>query len=235
MGVFSRLADILNANVNAMLDRAEDPEKTIRMIIQEMQETLVEVRATAAKTIAEQKEITRRLDRVKEAQTEWERKAELALRKGREDLTRAALIEKAKLADTAQLLEQDLAALEHALRQSEADMTRLDAKLTEAKARHQTMIAREQTATNRLRTRHHLHDSRIDDAFSRFEQVERRIDRLEGEVEAYDVFRGRSLADEIAELEADATIEAELEALRARVKGASTDGTQAGSGLKSGS
>ncbi len=229
MGVFSRLADILNANVNAMLDRAEDPEKTIRLIIQEMQETLIEVRATAARTLAERKDIDRQLGRIRDGVLEWERKAELALRKGREDLSRAALIEKARLTESAKMLEADLAALDAALRQGEEDMVKLDAKLAEAKARHKAILTREQTATNRLRARQQIHDRRIDDAFTRFEQVEKRVDRLEGEVEAYDLGRGKTLAEELSELEGDAAIEDELEALKARVRaGTGTGGTTSG-------
>ncbi len=217
MGVFSRLSDIINSNVNSILDHAEDPQKIIRLIIQEMEETLVEVRATAARTIAERKEIDRRLQRLNEAQAEWERKAEIALRKGREDLSRGALIEKAKLADTAAVLEEDLAALQAALSQGDEDIAKLEAKLRDAKARQKAMLTREQTANNRLRTRRQINDPRIDEAFTRFETVERRLDRIEGEVESYDLGQRKTLAEEIADLEADASIEAELEALKERL------------------
>lgn len=220
MGVFSRLADIINSNVNAILDRAEDPEKIIRLIIQEMEETLVEVRVTAARTIAERKEISRRLDRLREAEGDWERKAEIALRKGREDLSRAALIEKAKLGGIIKGLEQELAALDAALHAGDADIAKLEAKLREAKARQKAMQARQETASNRLRARRHLHDPRVDDAFARFETVERRIDRAEGEVEAYDLGQRRTLAEEIADLEVETAIEDELEALKARLASA---------------
>ena len=217
MGVFSRLSDIINSNLSAILDRAEDPQKIIRLIVQEMDETLVEVRATAARAIAERKEVTRQLDRYQGAQAEWERKAELALRKGREDLSRAALVEKAKLADAARSLADELAALDAALGQGDEDIAKLEAKLRDAKARQKAMLAREETAANRLRARRQTHDPRVEAAFARFESVERRIDRTEGRVEAYDLGKRKTLAEEIAELEADAGIEAELEALKARV------------------
>ena len=217
MGIFSRLSDIINSNVNSILDQAEDPQKIIRLIVQEMEETLVEVRATAARLIAERKEADRRLQRVRDAQADWDRKAELALRKGREDLSRAALIEKAKLADVANALAEESAALAAALAQGEEDIGKLEAKLRDAKARQKAMLAREETANNRLRTRRTLHDPRLADAFTRFEHVERRIDRLEGEVESYDLGTKKTLSQEIAELEADAAIEAELEALKARL------------------
>jgi phage shock protein A len=217
MGIFSRLSDIINSNVNSILDQAEDPQKIIRLIVQEMEETLVEVRATAARMIAERKEADRRLQRVRDAQADWDRKAELALRKGREDLSRAALIEKAKLADVANALAEESAALAAALAQGEEDIGKLEAKLRDAKARQKAMLAREETANNRLRTRRTLHDPRLADAFTRFEHVERRIDRLEGEVESYDLGTKKTLSQEIAELEADAAIEAELEALKARL------------------
>lgn len=217
MGVFSRLSDIINANVNAILDRAEDPQKIIRLIIQEMEETLVEVRTTAARTIAERKEVERRLNRLREAQAEWDRKAEIALRKGREDLSRAALLEKAKVADTARALQAELEALDAALAQGEGDIVKLEAKLNEAKAKHKAMLAREVTANNRLRARRQVHDTRVDDAFARFEMLERRVDRAEGEVEAFDLGQRKSLAEEIADLEVDHAIDAELEALKARI------------------
>ncbi len=217
MGIFSRLSDIINSNVNSILDHAEDPQKIIRLIVQEMEETLVEVRTTAARMIAERKEADRRLQRVREAQADWDRKAELALRKGREDLSRAALMEKAKLAEVADALAEESAALAAALAQGEEDIGKLEAKLRDAKARQKAMLAREETANNRLRTRRTLHDPRLADAFTRFEHVERRIDRLEGEVESYDLGSKKTLSQEIADLEADAAIEAELDALKARL------------------
>jgi phage shock protein A len=219
MGVFSRLTDIINSNVNAILDKAEDPQKIIRLIVQEMEETLVEVRSSAARTIAERKEIDRRLRRINEAQAEWDRKAEIALRKGREDLSRAALIEKAKLKDAAKPLQEELDALESGLARGDQDIAKLEAKLREAKAKQQAMVAREQAASNRLRVRKQTYDPRVDNAFARFESLERRIERTEGEVEAFDLGQRKSLAEEIADLEANASIEAELDALKARIAG----------------
>jgi phage shock protein A len=219
MGVFSRLTDIINSNVNAILDRAEDPQKIIRLIVQEMEETLMEVRSTAARTIAERKEIDRRLRRIHEAQAEWDRKAELALRKGREDLSRAALIEKAKLNEAAKPMQEELEALESTLHRGDEDIAKLEAKLREAKAKQQAMLTREQAASNRLRVRKQTYDPRVDNAFARFESLERRIERTEGEVEAFDLGKRTTLAEEIANLEANASIEAELDALKARIAG----------------
>jgi phage shock protein A len=217
MGIFSRLADIINSNLNAILDRAEEPEKIIRLVIQEMEDTLVEVRSTAAKTIAEKKESTRRLARLAEAQRGWEEKAELALSKGREDLAKGALVEKAKLAEAAGMLENELEELDSMLRQGESDIAKLESKLREAKAKQQALAARHETATSRLKVRRNLYDGRVDDAFARFEQVEKKLDAAEGEVEAFDLGRGRSLAEEISELAAESAIEDELTALKARL------------------
>jgi phage shock protein A len=217
MGIFSRLADIINSNLNSILDRAEEPEKIIRLVIQEMEDTLVEVRSTAAKTIAEKKEATRRLARLAEAQKGWEQKAELALSKGREDLAKGALVEKSKLAEAAGMLREELEELDAMLRQGEADIAKLESKLREAKAKQQALAARHETATSRLKVRRNLYDGRVDDAFARFEQVEKKLDAAEGEVEAFDLGRGKSLAEEISELAAESAIEDELAALKARL------------------
>lgn len=217
MGIFTRLADIINSNVNSILDRAEEPEKIIRLIIREMEETLVEVRAAAAKTIAEKKGIQRALKRLHEAQAEWQRKAEVALAKDREDLSKAALIEKTKLADDAGQLEDELAALENALAKGEEDIAKLDAKLREATTKRKAMTARQDTAASRLRVRRQLHDGRVEDAFSRFEIVEKRLDMAEGKVEAFDLGPARTLTEEIGELEAESAVEAELAAMKARL------------------
>lgn len=217
MGIFSRLADIINANLNAVLDRAEDPEKMIRQMIHEMEDTLVEVRANAARMIADRKSMERRRARLGEAQAEWQQKAELALAKDREDLARAALVEKAKLAKDLEDLDEELVHLDDALVKYEEDIAKLEAKLREAKAKQKVIVARQATAASRLRVRRQVHDRRMDDALVRFEQMERRLDSVEGEVEAFDLGRGRTLAEEIDELATDSAVEAELEALKARV------------------
>ncbi|MCG8510831.1 MAG: phage shock protein PspA [Rhodospirillales bacterium] len=217
MGIFTRLTDIVNSNVNSILDRAEEPEKIIRLVIQEMEETLVEVRATAAQTIAEKKEIARNLSRYEDAQAEWERKAEIALTKGREDLSKAALVEKAKLNETAEALKDELAALDESLAGNEADIVKLQGKLKEAKAKQKSIRARHETASSRLKVRRRLYDGKIEDAFARFSQMEKRLDEKEGEVESFDLGRTKSLKDEIAELEAESAVEQELAALKARL------------------
>lgn len=231
MGIFSRLTDIINSNLNAILDRAEDPEKIIRLVIQEMEDTLVEVRSTAAKTIAEKKESARKLTRLRETQQSWEQKAELALSKGREDLAKGALVEKAKLAEATELLKEELDELDAMLNQGEADIGKLESKLREAKAKQQSLTARHETATSRLKVRRNLYDGRVDEAFARFEQVEKKLDDAESEVEAFDLGRGKSLAEEISELAAESAIEDELTALKARLNkskdapaGKTTDG-----------
>ena len=217
MGIFSRLSDIINANLTAVLDRAEDPEKMIRQMVHEMEDTLVEVRSNAARMIADRKSIERRRGRLGEAQAEWQRKAELAVTKGREDLARAALIEKAKLADDLKSLDEELVHLDEALVKYEEDIAKLEAKLGEAKAKQKVIVARHATAASRLKVRRQVHDRRIDDAFVRFEQMERRVDRVEGEVEAFDLGRARTLAEEIDELVGGAAVDEELAALKARL------------------
>ena len=217
MGIFSRLTDIVNSNVNAILDSAEDPEKIIRLIIQEMEETLVEVRATAAQTIAERKDIQRSLQRYEDAQAEWDRKAELALSKNREDLSKAALVEKSKLRETADALRAELDSVDDALARSEADIVKLQGKLKEAKVKQKAIKARHETANSRLKVRRQLYDGRIEDAFTRFNQMEKRLDETEGEVEAFDLGRTKSLKEEIAELESESAVEQELAALKARM------------------
>jgi len=230
MGVFSRLSDIINSNLNNLLDRAEDPEKMIRLMIQEMEDTLVEVRSAAAKTIADQKDVDRRLKRLEESQAEWQRKAELALSKDREDLARGALLEKSKLTEMADSLREERDHLVEALIRHDEDVGRLEAKLREARAKKATIEARHKTAANQLRVRKALHDPRIDDAFQRFDKMDQRLDRLEGEVEAYDLGQGPSIENEFAKLESDDTVEAELAQLRDKLKGKTTAAAESGKG-----
>jgi phage shock protein A len=217
MGVFSRLADIVNSNINAMLDRAEDPEKIIRLIIQEMEDTLVEVRSSALRTIAEKKELERRLEQLRRDHDEWQRKAEFALFKEREDLAKAGLLAKSRIAESIKLHERQLQQIEEALQKQNEDIGKLEAKLKDAKAREKTIVARQKTAAARLKVRTALYDERIGDAFARFEQVERSLDELEGKVEVFDMGRRKTAVDELTELEADAGVEQELAEMKKRL------------------
>ena len=217
MGIFSRLADIVNSNINAILDRAEDPEKLIRLIIQEMEDTLVEVRSSAVRTIAEKKEIERRVTTLEREQQEWQRRAELAVTKAREDLAKAALHAKARVVQALSTLQHQHQQIEEALSRQNEDIGKLQAKLADAKTREKAIVARHKTAANRIKLRTHLYDERITDAFARFEQVERALDQVEGKVEAYDLGRGKTIADELAGLEAENGVEEELKALKERL------------------
>jgi phage shock protein A len=217
MGIFSRLADIVNSNINAILDRAEDPEKLIRLIIQEMEDTLVEVRSSAVRTIAEKKEIERRLVTLTREHEEWQRRAELAVTKAREDLAKAALLAKARVAEALAALQHQHRQIEEALTNQNEDIAKLQAKLADAKTREKAIVARQKTAANRIKLRTHLYDERITDAFARFEQVERALDQLEGKVEVFDLGRKKTVADELAGLETENAVEEELKALKERL------------------
>lgn len=216
MGIFSRTRDIIAANVTDLLDRAEDPAKMIRMIILEMEETLVEVRASAARTIADQKEIRRHITKLDALQASWTEKAELALSKDREDLAKAALVEKQKAADMAGQLKEQIAVLDEALRASEEDITKLQAKLREARARQNSLVTRMESAQNRLRAREMYAGEKVHDAFARFEMLERRVDMAEGQADSMGLgAQPKTLEQEIAELQTNDKVEAELAALKA--------------------
>ena len=217
MGVFSRITDIVNSNINALLDKAEDPEKMVRLIIQEIEETLVEVRTASARAIADKKEIARRGDRLRDEAGDWERKAELAIAKGRDDLARAALVEKSKAEEVAEALAAELEVLEGTLGKLNEDIHALQQKIKDAKVRQKAIVVRGQTAKTRLGVRRHLHDHSIDDAMARFEAYERKMDDLEGQVESYDLGQ-RSLKEQIDDLAVDESVDEELRKLKARVQ-----------------
>ena len=213
--VFSRARDIFAANMADLLDRAEDPARMIRMIILEMEETLVEVRSCAARQIADIKEMRRARQRLDEIQESWTAKAELALSKDREDLAKAALVERQKAADIAQSLGEEMEQIEQVLRSYEADIAKLQAKLREARARQNAISARFESALARAKAREVMHGSRTEEAFAKFEVLERRADFAEGRAEALGI---SSLEDEIHELQASQAVDRELEAMKAALK-----------------
>ncbi len=219
MGIFSRMTDIINANLNAMLEKAEDPEKIVRLMIQEMEDTLVEVRSNAARAIADKKERVRQKKWLEKTQSDWEEKAELAVRKDREDLARAALSEKARNADQIEGLDKELEVVEANLSALNGDIAKLEAKLKDAKSRQRSMTMRHSTAKSQLKMRRQIHDPRIDDVLLRFENAERKIDEAESRVEAYDLGRKKGLRDEFVDLESDERVTEELAALKKKVGG----------------
>jgi phage shock protein A len=214
MGIFTRLTDIINSNITHILDKAEDPDKMIRMMIQEMEDTLVEVRSSAARVIADRKEIDRHIERLQRVQQDWYAKAELALSKNREDLANAALIEKAKLADFAAELEQDRAPLDEALSKYEADIVSLEAKIKEAKQKQQSLVERQNSAQSQLRVRSKLYDNRIENIMNRFELMEKRVEETESRVEASELGREKKLREEFVDLEANERVADELAKLK---------------------
>lgn len=217
MGIFSRFSDIVNSNINALLDKAEDPEKMVRLIIQEMEDTLVEVRSSSAKTIAEKKELQRLINRLQEEAADWQAKAELALSKERDDLARSALIEREKASEQADTVARDIANLDEHISKLQDEVAQLQEKLADAKARQKSMLMRRQTVANRLEVKKTLDSNKINDAMYKFERYEQKIDTLEAQVEAYDLGK-KSLKDEFAELAAQDKIDQELAALKAKMQ-----------------
>ena len=218
--IFTRTRDIVAANMAELLDRSEDPSRMIRMIIVEMEETLVEVRATAARSIADIKEMRRACQRLDDLQQGWVEKAGLALEKGREDLARAALSEKRKAAEMAEGLHAEVAQIEAVLRGYEADIQRLQAKLAEARARQNAIASRFESAVTRARTSELLHGNRTEEAFAKFEILERRADFAEGRADALALAGPRSLEEEISELRSADLVDAELDAMKAALAAA---------------
>jgi len=217
MGIFSRFTDIINSNINNLLDKAEDPAKMVRLIIQEMEDTLVEVRSSSAKTLADKKDLARQAMRFEKDEQLWQEKAELALSKGREDLARAALIEKKKCSENAASLIGELSHVDDHIAKLQSEISQLQDKLADAKSRQKAIIMREQTATSRLKVKKNIDSGRVNDALNRFNSYERKIDDIESQVESLDL-GSKSLADEIADLESDENIDDELAQLKAKMK-----------------
>ena len=218
MGLFTRMSDIVQSNINALLDKAEDPEKMIKHLILEMQDTLVEVRSVAATVLADKKQIERRIDKLEIESTNWQNKAQIALQKDREDLARAALGEKQRVAQALDGLYEQLNEVKEAIGKLQSDSSQLNDKLLEAKAKQKTLMIKQRTQSTRLKLRSSDAYSKVDTAIVKFDQYERRIDDLEAQVDAFDlVSETKSLDAELAELEANDEIEKQLTELRNKV------------------
>ena len=218
MSIFNRLSDIINSNISSLLDKAEDPEKMIRMVIQEMEETLVEARSGTAKVIAEKKTLSRRSEQYKKQAADWETKAELALSKGREDLAKAALNEKANINSTVDITEADLAKLDETLDKLSSEIEQLQAKLNDARARQKTIVMRTKATNSRLDVSRQLHNYSIDNAMDKFEYYEKKIDQMEGQMEGSKIHQEkRGLQNEFDDLARQESIDQELEELKTKL------------------
>ncbi len=233
MGIFSRMSDIINSNINSLLDSAEDPEKMIRLIIQEMEDTLVEVRSSSARVLADRKTAARKHAQIEAEAKSWEEKAKLAISKGREDLARAALQEKRAIEDELAVVSTELEATDEHINQLNEEISQLQQKLSDAKAKQKAMLMRSKTVQSRMAVKRQVHRSELDDAFNKFEKFERRMDNLEGELEAMDLGRdGNGLAAEIDALQEDEWLSDELERLKQSMDGQGNPGSEEQSGEK---
>ncbi|WP_409422832.1 phage shock protein PspA [Pseudaeromonas sp. ZJS20] len=223
MGVFSRIADIVSANLNSLLDKAEDPQKMVRLIIQEMEEGLVQERSNLARYLLEQKELERQLKRYADQAQEWQDKAQLALIKGRDDLARAALLEKAKLTEAQKALQEELGRVADGISKLGHEIQQLEAKLQDARARQQAMTLRSATADSRLQIQARSGGEVPRQMGDKFAQMERKISELEARADIYS--QGNpSLEQQFAELAVDDAIEQELASLKARMTGSQVTG-----------
>lgn len=216
MGIFTRFRDIVNSNISSMLDAAEDPEKMIRLMIQEMEDTLIEMKASCAGAIAARKKSGRATDETRARVSDWNAKAELAISKGREDLAREALLEKRRFSDSLVALEKEAAQLEDVVTQYQTDILTLEDKLTKAREKQRALVQRHIHAQKKTAAQQQIRKVESGDAMLRFEQFENRIERMEAEASLVNVARKPTLEDQFAKLERDEEIEKELAALKAK-------------------
>ncbi|NVJ62567.1 MAG: phage shock protein PspA [Gammaproteobacteria bacterium] len=217
MGIFSRFSDIINSNINALLDKAEDPEKLVKLIISEMEQTLIEVRSTSVQALTDKKELRRQLSQLEAESQQWANKAELAVSKGREDLAKSALQEKHRLEQAAENLAKELELVESSVERLETDISRLQAKLDEALSRRDAMILRQKTVAKRKEVNRTFYAPNFDQAFEKFEAYEKRLDQMEAEVEAMELGRNKPLKDEIDELVINERVDQELNNIKQKV------------------
>jgi phage shock protein A len=214
MGIFTRFRDIINSNINAMLDKAEDPEKLIKLMIREMEDTLVEIKTACAGVMASGKKTNRQLDRHKVQAQYWEEKAELAVNKRRDDLAREALIEKRKFTRRAQTLQEDLVEQDQLIEQYQDDIRQLEDKLKSARDKQRMLVQRHVHAQNKIQAQQEMRRIDSSETMMKFDELENRIERMEAEADLVNFGQKTSLEDELERLTVDDEIESELEALK---------------------
>ena len=216
MGVFTRVRDIISSNINSMLDKAEDPEKMVKLMIREMEDTLVEIKASCAQAIATKKKIQRQIEEIAGRAKEWADRAQLAVSKEREDLAREALVEKRRFTERTEALDKELAQFEDIVAHYHQDIGQLEDKLGVAREKQRILVQRHAHAQGNKRVQENIRRVDTSDAILRFEKFEQRIDRMEAEADLVNGARKHTLRDEFADLEKDEDIERELEELKAK-------------------
>lgn len=214
MGIFSRFRDIINANINGMLDRAEDPEKLIRLMIYEMEDTLVEIKAACAKVVANMKNIEHQMESTRDRANFWEEKATLAVNKGRDDLARDALIEKRKYSKRGEMFENELVEYNLLIDQYKDEMHQLEEKLKSARKKEKILIQRHIHANNKRRAQEEMRRFDGSEVMLKFDELENRIERMEAEADLVNYGKKSSLEEELDILAVDEEIEKELQALK---------------------
>ena len=217
MGIFTRFRDIISSNINAMLDKAEDPEKLIKLMIREMEDTLVEIKAACAGAMASNKKVQRQMEALNNRVNYWEEKAELAVTKGRDDLAREALVEKRRYARRAEGLENELADHETLIEQYQGDIRQLEEKLRSARDKQRMLVQRHIHASRKKRAQQEIRRIDSSEAMVKFDELENRIESMEAEADLVNYGKKSSLEDEIDRLSVDEEIEKELQALKGPV------------------
>ena len=214
MGIFTRFRDIVSSNINAMLDKAEDPEKLIRLMIREMEDTLVEIKAACAGAMAGSKKVQRKLEASQARSRYWEEKAALAVRKNRDDLAREALMEKRRYTEQSEALQTEMTDHDSLVAQYQDDIRQLEDKLKSAKEKQRILVQRHIHADRKRRAQEEIRRIDSSEAVLKFDELENRIERMEAEADLVNYGTQPSLVDELERLAYDEDIEKELEALK---------------------
>ncbi len=214
MGIFTRFRDIISSNINAMLDKAEDPEKLIRLMIREMEDTLVEIKTACAGVMAGSKKIERQLEGLHARARYWEEKAELAVKMDRDDLAREALIEKRKYTRRTETLESDLSEHNLLIEQYQDDIRQLEEKLKSARDKQRLLVQRHIHAQRTIQAQKDIQRIDSTETLMKFDELENRIERMEAEADLVNYGKTSSLEEDLERLSVDADIEKELKALK---------------------
>jgi phage shock protein A len=225
MGIFTRFRDIVSSNISAMLDRAEDPEKLIRLMIREMEDTLVEIKASCAGAMANRKKIERQLEQAQSQARYWEKNAKLAVNKARDDLAREALVEKRRFKERADFLEKQVGDYDNLVEQYQDDIRQLEDRLGTARQKQRILVARHLRASKGKRAQEEIRRMDSAETIFKFEQIENRIERMEAEAGLVNFGKKPALEEEIENLLVDDEIEKELERLKSFLKDEATSAT----------